>query len=101
MESLIRHGDPNKLLQEESRFMSLRNTCIAAGMDGSMVEWFEEEVFLFLQRTASTLQSPSIDAEAALLQEFNDEGVQSQLIAYLKVRPLVHKIDHIVDKCRS
>lgn len=48
-----------------------------------MVEDFADDMFDLLRKIGSTLQTG--DPEAALLEAFNDEAVQNNLITYLRV----------------
>jgi len=85
-DSLLRTGDPNKFVQEETRLRSLRNTCKAAGFDIDILEGFEEIALELLTDTAATLHTP--DAENSLVAAFNNDEIQNYIITYFRVLPL-------------
>lgn len=80
---MLRLDDQTKFLQEETRLKSLANVTTAAGYDPSMIEDFADELYDVVKKTAASMQT--VNAEATLLETFNDEGLQNSVITYLRV----------------
>lgn len=56
----------------------------AAGFEAIMVEDFADEMYDLLRKISSSL-SQTVNVEAVLLDAFNDEGLQNNIITYLRV----------------
>jgi ubiquitin thioesterase protein OTUB1 len=79
-ETLLRIGDRQKFLEEETRLNSLQNTLKDIGFQEHLYEDFVDETLSLLRETAV-----ASDNGAALLQVFNDYSRSQSIITFLKV----------------
>jgi ubiquitin thioesterase protein OTUB1 len=70
-------------LEEETRLKSLGNVINMAGYSQFIWEDFADEIYALLRKCMS---ASSANSEAFLLEHFNNEEIQNQIITYLKVR---------------
>ncbi|KAG9956116.1 cysteine proteinase, partial [Aureobasidium melanogenum] len=80
-ENLFRVGDRTKFLEEETRLKSLGNVINMAGYSQFIWEDFADEIYALLRKCMS---ADSSNSEAFLLEHFNNEEIQNQIITYLK-----------------
>jgi ubiquitin thioesterase protein OTUB1 len=86
-ETLLRVGDKQKFLEEETRLKSLANLLNEVGYQEHIYEDWAEDTFDLLRETASAVDAN--DDGAALLRAFNDDNRSRSIITYLKVSPPV------------
>jgi ubiquitin thioesterase protein OTUB1 len=77
-------------LEEETRLKSLGNVINMAGYSQFIWEDFADEIYSLLRKCMS---ASSANSEAFLLEHFNNEEVQNQIITYLKVRCTVVQVE--------
>lgn len=82
-ETLLRLGDKDRILLEETRLRSLNNLLNNVGYPGHVYEDFVDESLLLLRDVAD--QVPATDQGASLLEKFNDENVSNAIITHFKV----------------
>lgn len=82
-ETLIHYGDANRFLEEETRLRSSSNVLNMAGFDPMLYEDFADETFDLLRKVAQATQAGN--AEAVLLEAFNDDTLQNFIMTHLKV----------------
>lgn len=82
-EGLLHLGDSNKFLEEETRLRSLVNVMTTAGYDAFLFEDMADETFDLLRKLASSLHASN--ADALLIEAFNNEELQNSVITHLKV----------------
>lgn len=87
-ESLLRLGDKQKILEEETRLKSLHNILNQVGYQEYIYEIWADEAFLLLQEVAASIGQP--DDEAALLAAFNDDNRSKSIMTYFKARSSHH-----------
>ncbi|CAD0084358.1 unnamed protein product [Aureobasidium vineae] len=80
-ENLFRVGDRTKFLEEETRLKSLGNVINMAGYSQFIWEDFADDIYALLRKCMS---ADSSNSEAFLLEYFNNEEIQNQIITYLK-----------------
>lgn len=80
---MLHIGDSGRFLQEEARLRSLANVLNAAGFEQYLYEDFADELFELMRRLATALDEGTGDE--ALLEAFNDEGVQNCVITHFRV----------------
>ena len=90
-ENLFRAGDRHKFLEEETRLKSLGNVINMAGYSQFIWEDFADEIYALLRKCMS---ASSANSEAFLLEHFNNEEIQNQIITYLKVRYTTAQVAH-------
>lgn len=83
-EALLRLGDKQKILEEETRLKSLHNILNQVGYQEYLYEMWADEAFLLLQEVAASIGQP--DDEAPLLAAFNDDNRSKGIMTYFKVR---------------
>lgn len=82
-ETLAKLNDVNKFSEEEARLRSLSNVLNAAGYEPYLYEDFAEETFELLRNVRSAMQAGNV--ETALLDAFNNEYLQNNIITHLRV----------------
>ncbi|KAF2489043.1 cysteine proteinase [Lophium mytilinum] len=84
-EALLRVGDKNRFLEEETRLRSLRNLLNTIGFQEHLYEDFADECFDLLRRTGAAIPAVDDSAAAELLASFNDVGISMAIITYFKL----------------
>lgn len=84
-EALLRLGDKNKFLEEETRLRSLHNLLNTIGFQEDLYEDFADECFELLRKTAASVPAADDSAAASLLTSFNDVGLSMAIITYFKL----------------
>lgn len=82
-EQLLRRGDPSKFHEEAARLQSFDNILRAVGYEKHLYEDFAEAAWDLLNNTALAIGMPN--AEAELLNTFNDYSASMEIITYFKV----------------
>ena len=82
-ESLLRLGDKNKFLEEETRLKSLNNLMNIAGFDKWAYEDFADETYGLMRKYMGMVDAA--DVEASLVADFNNEETQNYIITHFKV----------------
>ncbi|OCL02684.1 cysteine proteinase [Glonium stellatum] len=84
-EALLRLGDKNRFLEEETRLRSLHNLLNTIGFQEHLYEDFADECFELLRKTAASVPAADESAAASLLVSFNDEALSMAIITYFKL----------------
>ncbi|OCK83800.1 cysteine proteinase [Lepidopterella palustris CBS 459.81] len=85
-EALLRLGDRNRFLEEETRLRSMGNLLNSIGFQEHLYEDFADECFDLLRKTESLVSAGNDERAAAeLLASFNDVGVSMAIITYFKL----------------
>jgi ubiquitin thioesterase protein OTUB1 len=84
-EALLRVGDKNRFLEEETRLRSLRNLLNTIGFQEHLYEDFADECYDLLRRTGAAVPAVDDTAGAELLASFNDVSISMAIITYFKV----------------
>ena len=79
-------------MEEETRLKSLGNVINMAGYSQFIWEDFADEIYALLRKCMS---ASSANSEAFLLEHFNNEEIQNQIITYLKVRYTKAQVAHL------
>lgn len=83
-EALIHYGDTDKFYFEQARLTSLHTLIERVGYDPMLYSDFTDQHYELLRDIRDAL-SNGLDAEALLLEKFNDEEVQNYAIQYMRV----------------
>ncbi len=82
-ETLLRLGNQNKIIAEETRLKSLNNLLNAVGFQQHLYEDFVESTLGLLEQIRTTV--PVQDDGAALWASFNDPEISSGIITHFRV----------------
>ncbi|KAF2643314.1 cysteine proteinase [Massarina eburnea CBS 473.64] len=84
LEALVREANVGKFEEEEARLMSINNLFNNVGINYELIIDFAEEMFDLLHKLAHSVSSNDGNADAILLQAFNDMGTSLSIITYIK-----------------
>jgi len=82
-ETLLRLGDRNRILAEETRLKSLNNLLNSLGFQEHLYEDFVEATLDLLRQISASI--PVQDDGAALLAAFNDPEISNGIITHFRV----------------
>jgi len=96
-ETLLRLGDRNKIIAEETRLKSLNNLLNSVGFQEYLYEDFVEDTIGLLRQISESI--PVRDDGAALLASFNDVGISSGIITHFRVSSHTLELQHMSASC--